>query len=79
MEKTGVAVIVEEAPTNLAIGAKIAAEIQERFFEYLDSPIMRLSSLDIPNPVSRVLEAEAMLDDDTIVVNTIAAAKRRWK
>ena len=40
---------------------------------------MRLSSLDIPNPVSRVLEAEAMLDDDTIVANTIAAAKRRWK
>ncbi|MCK9618448.1 MAG: thiamine pyrophosphate-dependent enzyme [Lentimicrobiaceae bacterium] len=79
LKKTGVAVIIEEAPTNLSIGGKIAAELTERFFDYLDSPIMRLSSLDVPNSVSRVLEQSAMLDDETIIQNTILAAKRQWK
>ena len=79
LEKTGAAVIVEEAPTSIGIGDKIASGMQERFFYSLDGPIMRLSSLDVPTPVSRVLEAKAMLDDDTIVSETIAAAKHRWK
>jgi len=79
LKKTGMVVIVEEAPTNLSIGAKIAAELTERFFDYLDSPVMRLSSLDVPNSVSRVLEKSAMIDNGTIINNTILAAKRQWK
>jgi 2-oxoisovalerate dehydrogenase E1 component len=79
LEKTGVAVIVEEAPANLSIGGKIAAELTERFFDYLDSPVIRLSSLDVPNSVSKVLEKSAMLDDETIIQNTILAAKRQSK
>ncbi len=79
LKKTGVAVIVEQAPANLSIGGKIAAEITERFFDCLDSPVMRLNSLDVPNSVSKVLEESAMLDDDTIIHNTILAARRQWK
>ena len=79
LKKTGMVVIVEEAPTNLSIGAKIAAELTERYFDYLDSPVMRLSSLDVPNSVSRVLESRAMLDDDEIVEMVTLAANRRWK
>jgi pyruvate/2-oxoglutarate/acetoin dehydrogenase E1 component len=79
LKKTGVAVMVEEAPTNHSIGAKIAAELTERCFDYLDSPVMRLTSLDIPNSVSRVLEKAAMIDDGTIISKTVLAAKRQWK
>ncbi len=79
LKKTGVAVIIEQAPTNHSIGAKIAAELTERFFDYLDSPVMRLSSLDVPNSVSSVLEKFAMLDDETIVAQTVLAANRQWK
>jgi 2-oxoisovalerate dehydrogenase E1 component len=79
LKKTGVAIVVEEAPTNHSIGAKIAAEITEMYFDYLDSPVMRLTSLDVPNSVSRVLEKAAMIDDETIINNTVLAAKRQWK
>jgi len=79
LKKTGAAIVVEEAPLNLSIGAKIAAELTERYFDYLDSPIMRLTSLDVPNSVSRVLERAAMLDDETIVSKTLLAARRQWK
>ena len=79
LKKTGVAVVVEEAPTNHSIGAKIAAELTERYFDYLDGPVMRLTSLDVPNSVSKVLEEAAMLDDETIITSTVLAAKRQWK
>lgn len=79
LKKTGAAVVVEEAPGNHSIGAKIAAELTERYFDYLDSPVMRLTSLDVPNSVSRMLEKAAILDDETIVYNTALAAKRQWK
>jgi 2-oxoisovalerate dehydrogenase E1 component len=79
LKKTGVAVVVEEAPANHSIGAKIAAELTERCFDYIDSPVMRLTSLDVPNSVSRVLEKAAIIDDETIVRNAVLAAKREWK
>lgn len=79
LKKTGAGVVVEEAATSLGIGARIASESTERFFDYLDSPIARLSSADVPNSVSKVLEAAAMLDDETITEITVAVAQRRWK
>ncbi len=79
LKKTGVAIVVEEAPANHSIGSKIAAELTERYFDYLDSPVMRLTSLDVPNSVSKVLEKAAMIDDETIIRNTVLAAKRQWK
>ena len=79
LKKTGVAIVVEEAPANLSIGSKIAAELTERYFDYLDSPVMRLTSLDVPNSVSKVLEKAAIIDNETIIRNTVLAAKRQWK
>jgi 2-oxoisovalerate dehydrogenase E1 component len=77
--KTNAALIVEEAPASKSLGASIAANLTERFFDYLDSPIARLHSLDVPNPVSRVLEAEAIISDQEILQTTIAVARRRWR
>lgn len=60
VKKTGCALIVEQAPRSLSLSGRIADEIQERFFDYLDCPVGKLTGLDIPNPVSRRLEAASI-------------------
>jgi 2-oxoisovalerate dehydrogenase E1 component len=74
--KTGALVIAEEAPASQSIGSAISASIMERYFEYLDAPVTRVTSLDIPLPVSRVLERETMISDEKIFRTTVAVARR---
>jgi len=58
--KTNSLLIVEQAPRSNSIGATIAHECECRFFDYLDTPVARLTSPDIPKPVSRILESATM-------------------
>jgi len=74
--KTGAVVVAEEAAASQSIGASIAAAVMERFFELLDGPVLRVTSLDIPLPVSRVLERETMVSDEKIFRTVVAAARR---
>ena len=74
--KTGAVVIAEEAAASQSIGSAISASIMERFFERLDAPVARVTSLDIPLPVSRVLERESMISDEKIFRTTMAVAGR---
>ncbi len=66
VRKTGRVVIAEEAALSQSIGATIAAVITERFFKHLRAPVTRVTSRDIPLPVSRVLEQAAMISDEQI-------------
>ena len=77
LKKTGILVIVEQAPKNLSIGSKIAAHCQAAFFDYLDGPITTLSGLDIPNPVSKRLEQAVVPSLDDIQETILKAVKRR--
>ena len=79
LSKTGVVTTVEEAAGGQSIGRRITSEITERFFDDLDGPPGVLTSLDIPNPVSRALEEAALLDDATIAESLTAMAQRRWR
>ena len=79
LKKTATVVIVEQAAAGQAIGARIAAEITVRFFDDLDAPPGFISSMNVPNSVSRVLEAAAMLRDEQIVEAVTAVALRRWR
>jgi 2-oxoisovalerate dehydrogenase E1 component len=63
VRKTGSVLIVEQAPRSMTLGARLSDEIQARFFDYLDGPIVRMAGLDVPPPVSRRLE-EAVLPLD---------------
>src|SRR5690606_41333323 len=54
--KTNRAVIVEESWRTLGLGAQIAAPIQEAAFDYLDAPVGRVGSLEVPMPYARNLE-----------------------
>jgi pyruvate/2-oxoglutarate/acetoin dehydrogenase E1 component len=76
VKKTGIAVVAEEAPESMSIGYAIAAGIMDRCFDYLDGPVVRLASADVPNPVSRPLERAALLSDERIRGAVRAAAGR---
>ena len=79
LKKTGAVVVVEQAAGGQSIGERINAQITERFFDELDAPPGVLTSLNVPNSVSKVLEAAAMISDDEILESVEKMAKRSWK
>lgn len=61
--KTGKALIVHEANRFVGIGAEISAVIAEEAFAYLDGPVVRLASPDVPAmPYSPPLEQAYVMD-----------------
>jgi 2-oxoisovalerate dehydrogenase E1 component len=67
LEKTGSLIVVEEASRSMGIGARLADEVQERFFHLLKRPVRHLNSRDIPMPVSRSLEKEVLINPESIL------------
>ncbi len=58
VRKTNRAVVVEENKPFCGVGAQIASTIQEKAFDYLDAPVLRVSSLDAPAIYSPPAEEE---------------------
>jgi len=56
VKKTGRVLIVTEDSGFGSIASDISAMITENCFEYLDAPVMRLSSLETPIPFAALLE-----------------------
>jgi len=56
IRKTHKVVIVEECMRTGGIAAELIASINDRFFDELDAPVIRLSSQDIPTPYNGMLE-----------------------
>ncbi len=67
VRRTGRILIVEEACRTAGPGAEIAAQLFEQVYDYLDAPIRRLSTPDVPIPASSVLEAAILPNRDRIV------------
>jgi len=67
VRKTGRVVIVEEGPKTGGVSAEIAAGIMERFGEYLQAPVVRVASADVPVPFTPVLENAYRPDAPRIV------------
>jgi 2-oxoisovalerate dehydrogenase E1 component len=63
VKKTNKALILHEDNMFGGIGADIAAWISENLFEYLDAPVMRVASLDMPIPFAASLEKLYMPED----------------
>ncbi|MCB0361038.1 MAG: alpha-ketoacid dehydrogenase subunit beta, partial [Bdellovibrionales bacterium] len=57
LKKTNRAVVVQESWPQASIGHWIAAELQQRLFDYLDAPIYVVSGKDSSYPYARSLEA----------------------
>ena len=56
VRKTGRAVIAHETNEFCGFGAEIAFQIQNEVFRYLDAPIQRVTTSQIPMPYARCLE-----------------------
>ncbi|MCO1596453.1 alpha-ketoacid dehydrogenase subunit beta [Micromonospora sp. RHAY321] len=66
VKRTGRAVVVHEAPSNIGIGAELAARITEECFYSLESPVLRVTGFDTPYPAARV-EEEYLPDLDRVL------------
>jgi pyruvate/2-oxoglutarate/acetoin dehydrogenase E1 component len=60
LKKTGKLVIVEQTAASMAIGYRIIAECQKRFFDFLTQPAVVIAGADVPLPVSKWLETAAV-------------------
>ncbi len=58
--KTSRVVVVHEAAVRGGLGGDIVAELNERAFDYLDAPPVRVGALNIPVPYNATLEAETL-------------------
>jgi 2-oxoisovalerate dehydrogenase E1 component beta subunit len=66
VRRTGRAIVVHEAHTNLGMGSEVAARITERCFYSLQAPVLRVGGFDTPYPPSR-LEEEYLPDLDRVL------------
>lgn len=67
VKKTHRVVIVEECMRTGGIGASLTAAINENFHDYLDAPIVCLSSQDVPTPYAGTLEEWTVVQPAQIV------------
>ena len=66
--KTGKVLIIQESNNRGGFGSDIASFISENLFEYLDAPIVKVSSLDTPIPFT------ASLEDNYLAKSRLSAA-----
>lgn len=66
IQKTNRAVIVHEAPVFGGFGGEVSAAIQEHAFDWLDAPVARVGSPEMPVPYNDRLEREFMPDANQI-------------
>nr|XP_025691582.1 pyruvate dehydrogenase E1 component subunit beta-3, chloroplastic isoform X1 [Arachis hypogaea] len=67
VKKTHRVLIVEECMRTGGIGASLTAAITENFHDYLDAPIVCLSSQDVPTPYAGTLEEWTVVQPAQIV------------
>jgi pyruvate dehydrogenase E1 component beta subunit len=67
VRKTHRAVVVEEDWAMCGAGSEVIAQLQETAFDYLDAPIYRVTSEDVPMPYSKNLERSALPNEEKIM------------
>jgi 2-oxoisovalerate dehydrogenase E1 component beta subunit len=72
VKKTSKALLLHEDTQTGGMAGELAATINERVFDYLDGPVVRVTAPDTPIPYSPPLE-EAFLPNTAKVVE-----KARW-
>ena len=66
VEKTGRAVVAQEAPGFVSIGSEVAATVAERAYYALEAPVLRVAGFDVPFPPAR-LEKLHLPDADRVL------------
>ena len=65
--KTGYVVVVDEGVRRFGVTGELASLIQERAFDWLDGPVLRVAAADLPVPFSPALEMPTIPDASSIV------------
>ncbi len=66
VQKTGRAIVAQEAPGFVSIGSEVAATITERAFYSLEAPVLRVAGFDTPFPPAK-LETVYLPDVDRVL------------
>ena len=67
VEKTHRAVVVDEGWRTGSLAAEVSAQIVEQGFDFLDWPVQRVCSAEVPMPYAKHLEDAALPQPDRIV------------
>jgi len=67
VKKTNRLVVVEESWPFASIGSEIVNIVQREIFDYLDSPVIKINSADVPMPYSKFLEKLYLPQTEDIV------------
>jgi len=67
VKKTGRLVVIADDVRSGSITNEIAMQVMEKAFDYLDGPIVRVTSPDLPVPFSPNLEKQYMVNKDKII------------
>lgn len=76
VQRTSRAVVVDEGWPECGIAAGVAAHLYEACFDWLDAPIGRVNSADVPMPYARNLEQAAIPQPDDVVAAVMATMAR---
>jgi pyruvate/2-oxoglutarate/acetoin dehydrogenase E1 component len=68
VKKTHRLLIVNEGTRTCGYAAELMARAYETVFDYLDAPVVRLTSEDVPIPYSSALEFEAFPSEEKIII-----------
>jgi len=68
VKKTNRLVTVEESWPFASVGSEIVNIVQNEAFDYLDSPIKKVNSADVPMPYSSALEKKYLPNVDDIIL-----------
>jgi pyruvate dehydrogenase E1 component beta subunit len=79
VKKTSRAIVFEEDWRSYGVGAEIAATVQEEAFDYLDAPVKRVASAEVPLPYSKPLELGALTGAEQLelAIHELAIRRRR--
>lgn len=67
VKKTNAVLIVEQGALGTSYGGWLADEIQRRFFDWLDQPVLRVTGTESSPSISRVLERAAIARTEEVV------------
>jgi pyruvate dehydrogenase E1 component beta subunit len=67
VKRTNRVVVVDTARRKGGVMAEVAADLQQQAGEWLDGPVMRVGSIDVPWPYNRGLEREVLTDTDDVL------------
>ncbi|MGD9487390.1 MAG: thiamine pyrophosphate-dependent enzyme [Calditrichaceae bacterium] len=75
VKKTGRALVVHEDNITGGFGGEVASIISEQAFKYLDAPVTRMGSKDIPVGFNPILEREILINENQIYDKALQLAQ----